>query len=167
MTLNTILDIVVIVLLIPTLVFAAMLNNRLTVLRKNKDQLGRLINSFNEATMRAESTVPKLRKAADEAGQALHEHVERAHTLRDDLAFMVERADSMASRLESTVRTARNEPKAPSAPAPNRMSAPLHAPRRTVASAAASLGSGDSGVGGDDERSEAERDLLRALQSAR
>ncbi|MFN3076227.1 MAG: DUF6468 domain-containing protein [Alphaproteobacteria bacterium] len=164
-----ILDIVVIALLVPTLVFAAMLNSRLTALRKNKDQLGRLINSFNEATVRAETGVPKLRKAVEEAGQSLHEQVERAQTLRDDLAFMVERADGMASRLEGNVRAARTETKASPPVPPVRMAgspAPLH--RRTVASTVASMASVDHGSGVDeDERSEAERELLRALQSAR
>ena len=100
MTLTLILDIVMALLLVATIVFAAILNTRLNTLRRNKDQLGRLIGNFNEATLRAESGIPKLRKAAEEAGLALHEQVERAQTLRDDLAFLIERADSMAAHLE-------------------------------------------------------------------
>ncbi|MEO5373331.1 MAG: DUF6468 domain-containing protein [Alphaproteobacteria bacterium] len=166
MTPSMILDIIVIVLLVPTIAFAAILNSRLNMLRRNKDQLGKLVGSFNEATLRAESGIPKLRKAAEEAGQTLQEQVEKAHTLRDDLAFMVDRAESMANRLEGSVRAARNEPKPAAAPPPR----PAPAPARRAPLSAAPLRA-DLGDGGmdddDDDRSEAERELLRALQSAR
>ncbi len=103
------LDIVIALLLVATIIFAAILNTRLNALRWNKSQLGRLITSFNEATLRAESGIPKLRKTAEEAGQSLHEQVERVQTLRDNLAFLIEWADSMAAQLEGTVRSARGE----------------------------------------------------------
>ena len=156
MTLTLILDIVMALLLVATIVFAAILNTRLNTLRRNKDQLGRLIGNFNEATLRAESGIPKLRKAAEEAGLALHEQVERAQTLRDDLAFLIERADSMAPHLEGTVQVARGEAK----------------PHRPAARRSLNLGLSPAPVEEmepiiDDERSEAERELLRALQSVR
>ncbi|WP_404384834.1 DUF6468 domain-containing protein [Caenispirillum salinarum] len=112
MDFKLILDIIVVLLLIPTIVFAVMLNNRLSVLRKNRDELARLIGQFNEATVRAESGIPRLRKAAEEAGKGLQDRVERANALRDDLAFLCERADETATALEQTLRAARNEMKA-------------------------------------------------------
>ncbi|TAN55713.1 MAG: hypothetical protein EPN20_19925, partial [Magnetospirillum sp.] len=101
------LDIVVSLLLIATIGYAVRLNSRLSALRKNRDDLAKTIINFNEATMRAESSIPKLRKAAEDAGQTLQERVEKAQSLRDDLAFMIERADTMANRLENAVRSAR------------------------------------------------------------
>ncbi|MGE5502940.1 MAG: DUF6468 domain-containing protein [Actinomycetota bacterium] len=152
-----ILDILVSVLLIVTIGFAIRLNGRLSALRKNRDDMAKIIVNFNEATVRAESSIPKLRKAAEDAGQALQERVEKAQSLRDDLAFMIERADTMANRLENAVRSARTEVR--SAPqAQGRISGGKAA---TVAAAAAA--SEQDG----DERSEAERELLRALQSMR
>lgn len=112
MDFKLILDIVVVLLLIPTIIFAVMLNNRLSVLRKNRDELARLIAHFNEATVRAESGIPRLRKAAEDAGKGLQDRVERANSLRDDLAFLCERADETAAGLEQAVRAARNEMKA-------------------------------------------------------
>ncbi|MCA1941274.1 MAG: DUF6468 domain-containing protein, partial [Caenispirillum bisanense] len=112
MDLKLILDVVVVLLLIPTIVFAVILNNRLGVLRKNRDELARLIAHFNEATVRAESGIPRLRKAAEDAGKGLQDRVERANALRDDLAFLCERADETALKLEQTLRAARNEMKA-------------------------------------------------------
>lgn len=157
-----ILDIVVSLLLVATLGYAAMLNQRLNALRKNRDDLAKIIVAFNEATVRAEASIPKLRKAAEEAGNGLHERVEKAQSLRDDLAFMIERADTMANRLENAVRSARTEVRS-SAPPPPRVGSQgaKAAQQATVAAAAAAS---DTDV---DERSEAERELLRALQAMR
>jgi len=163
---NLVLDVIIILLLVATIVFAWILNSRLAQLRNNRDDLARLVAAFNDATARAESGIPKLRQVAEEAGQSLQERVEKAQTLRDDLAFMIERADNMAGKLESSVRQARDEvrpmmqapppPAAPSRPArvqpPPPVADPVE-PRVTD--------------GPDDERSEAERELLRALQAVR
>ncbi len=161
------LDIVVSLLLIATIGYAVMLNSRLSALRKNRDDLAKTIINFNEATVRAESSIPKLRKAAEDAGQSLQERVEKAQSLRDDLAFMIERADTMANRLENSVRSARTEPKsaapaAPPTPAPLPRSSGSRAAQQAAIAAAAASAEAES-----DERSEAERELLRALQSMR
>jgi prefoldin subunit 5 len=170
------LDILVSLLLIATIGYAVMLNSRLSALRKNRDDLAKTIVNFNEATMRAESSIPKLKKAAEEAGHTLQERVEKAQSLRDDLAFMIERADTMANRLENAVRGARTDTKAMPAQAAPAVAAPAAvataplprsgaraAQAAAIAAAAAAAGAGE----GDDERSEAERELLRALQSMR
>src|ERR1700740_1755346 len=109
MTTQTILDIVVILLLVPTIVYAGILNRRLGALRRSRDELARIVASFNDATLRAEAGIPKLKKATTEANHTLKDRVEKAQTLRDDLAFMVERAEELATRLEGAVRAARHE----------------------------------------------------------
>jgi hypothetical protein len=163
------LDIVVSLLMIATIGYAVMLNNRLAALRKNRDDLAKVIINFNEATVRAESSIPKLRKAAEDSGSALQERVEKAQSLRDDLAFMIERADTMANRLENAVRSARTEVKVPQGKIGaasggtngNGGGSGKGAQAATVAAAAA------ASEAEADERSEAERELLRALQSMR
>lgn len=217
---DTIMDLAIISLLVPTIVYAVILNRRLSALRNSRDELAKVVSSFNEATMRAEAGIPKLKKATLDANNALQERVEKAHALRDDLAFMVERAEETADRLEGAVRTTRvvDAPQAvPAAPTPIRPASPRPAlPRavqgdpgvnaRTLAGAAMAARDGarnDDGeldlraaigaaraeakVNGqrepgpvfgaprplaeampaEDERSEAERELLKALQSAR
>jgi len=160
------LDLVVSGLLVATITYAVRLNNRLGALRKNRDDLAKIIVSFNEATVRAESSIPKLKRAAEEAGAGLQERVEKAQSLRDDIAFMIERADAMANRLENAVRSARTEVRSSAGPAaappPPRVASSRAAQQATVAAAAAAAEDTES-----DERSEAERELLRALQSMR
>jgi hypothetical protein len=109
MTTGTILDLVVIALLVPTIIYAVILNRRLMALRRSREELSKVVNSFNEATMRAEAGIPKLKKATTEANHTLKDRVEKAQTLRDDLAFMIERAEELAARLEGAVRVARAE----------------------------------------------------------
>lgn len=163
-----VLDLLVSVLLIATIAYAVTLNQRLTQLRKNRDEMAKIIVSFNDATMRAELSIPKLKKAAEDAGMALQDRVEKAHSLRDDLAFMIERADTMANRLENAVRSARTEVRPqiagqPAAAPPSRGgAAPSQNSRAATVAAAAAASEADV-----DERSEAERELLRALQSMR
>jgi hypothetical protein len=111
MTFAMILDVLVVLLLVPTIIFAVILNGRLSALRKNREELGRLIAAFNDATVRAEAGIPRLKRTSEEASKALQEKVEKAQMLRDDLAFMIERADQMASRLETAVRDAQEIPR--------------------------------------------------------
>lgn len=172
------LDIVVSLLLVATIGYAVMLNSRLTALRKNRDDLAKIIVAFNEATARAEASIPKLKRAAEEAGGGLQERVEKAQSLRDDLAFMIERADTMANRLENAVRSARTEVRSQPAQGPAQSSAPTSARgqasnaksglQASKAAQQATVAAAAAGSDADfDERSEAERELLRALQAMR
>ncbi|MDY0241248.1 MAG: DUF6468 domain-containing protein [Rhodospirillaceae bacterium] len=147
---KVVLDIIVAILLAATIAYAVMLNRRIGQLRRDRDDLAKLIAAFNDATARAEAGIPKLRRAAEEAGTGLQERVEKAQSLRDDLAFLIEHADSMANRLEGAVRSVRSDA---------RVGAMTQAPTPRVVSAARD--------GGEDDRSDVERELLRAMQSAR
>src|ERR1700761_168633 len=103
------LDILVSALLVATICYAWMLNRRLDQLRGNRDDMAKVITAFNDATQRAEASIPRLKRAAEEAGLAVQERVEKAQLLRDDLAFMIERGDALANKLEDQVRQARAE----------------------------------------------------------
>ncbi len=159
-----VLDLIIAVLLAATIAYAAVLNSKLNQLRKNRDELAKLVAAFNDATVRAEAGIPKLKRASEEASSTLIDRVEKAQSLRDDLAFMIERADAMANRLEGSVRSARSDarptPAAPArGPAPRPTSAPAMGPLPTLTATR----NDDL----DDDRSEAERELLRALQAVR
>ena len=202
MSAEILLNIVVICLLIPTIVFAVILNKRLEVLRSSRNDLGRLIEAFNEATTRAEAGIPRLKQAADSTGGALKDQIQKAQTLRDDLAFMIERAENALTRLESkasapiraaaAASSAERAEDAEPAPKPAKTSGkqkkrPLVDDPEEIMSSAVSVvedilrdnppgpatasgrrkASMVSFAGDDDERSEAERELLKALRSMR
>jgi cell division septum initiation protein DivIVA len=173
------LDLIIAVLLAATIVYAAILNGKLNQLRKNRDDLAKLVAAFNDATVRAEAGIPKLKRVSEEASSTLVERVEKAQSLRDDLAFMIERADAMANRLEGAVRSARVDVKPSPAPqagarparpatTPGSASPAAQSPAAPPAAAAAAAPLTASRTDDfDDDRSEAERELLRALQAVR
>ena len=104
-----ILDGLVIVLLVATIVYCALLNRRLGAMRRNEDELQLLIASFNQATARAEAGIGALKKAAEGVRESLHSEVEDAKALYDELSFMLERGDALAERMGGRISEARNE----------------------------------------------------------
>ena len=144
MSFSLVLDVLVAGLLIVTISYAVMLNRRLGSLRRDKAELEKLAAGFGEATARAEESIGKLKATADD----LRGRIDKAQALRDDLAFLIDRGGSAADRLEETVRAARNEGRV----------APKPAPRKKAK---------DDGNADVEPKSEAERELLKALQSAR
>ena len=103
-----IIDIVIIALLIPTIIYAYNLNKSLNLLRQNQKSLAQLISALNEATFKAESSIPKLKSVTEHSSEGLKEVVDNAKELKNDLLFINERADSLADRLENVISSSRN-----------------------------------------------------------
>jgi hypothetical protein len=130
---------VVILLLAAALPLVLKLDRTLAAVRRDRAVLEGSAGNLTEATRLAEGASIRLRAAAEGGGRQLAEKLAAAEPLRDDLRYLVERAEAMADRLEAAVRAARpmaQEPAAEEAPA---------------------------GAG----RSQAERALLRALRMGR
>ena len=106
-SLELIINLIIIILLVPTIIYAYKLNKNLTIMRENQNSLSRLIASLNEATVKAENSIPKLRNATEQSSQNLKDVVDNAKTLKDDLAFINERADNLAERLENVIHDGR------------------------------------------------------------
>ncbi len=160
-----IIDISVAVLLVVTIAYAITLNKRLMRLRKDKKDLENLAKTFGESTMRAEENINHLRTIA----QALDIQMERAQSLRDDLAFLADRGGSTADRLEDLVREARDGLGVK--PQPGRGAPASAMPSSTVepkvdAPSASKAKAKDLTTDDTEGRSEAERELMRALRDA-
>jgi hypothetical protein len=142
------LQVTLLVLLGAAIPFAMRLERALREIRKDRSAMETSAQGLSEAAAAAESAILRLRATAELAGRQVQERVTTAEPLRDDLRFLIERAETLADRLESLVRTGRpmagHEP--PQAPAPA-----AQRPMREPPSDAGPL------------RSQAERDLLRAL----
>ena len=146
-TLEWIATALLVVLLLALLPIGWRLERRIGALRREGNGLKDGAESLVQATTAAETALARLRATAEGAGRTVAERVAVAEKLRDDLAFLVERAETLADRLDGLVRDARplaaEAPPAPSAP-------PASAVAAAGGSAVAAL-------------SQAERDLLRAL----
>lgn len=139
-----VLEIVLVVLLVATLFHALRLERALGVLKRDRAVLEDLIAGFNGAAREAQSGVDRLRGAADGAGRQIARQVEEAAALKEDLLFLTERGGQLADRMESLIRHGRAIVEAP-------RPVPIAEPE-----------SGETRV-----RSQAERDLLKALRLAR
>lgn len=137
-----VLDLVLILLLAATLFHALRLERALGVLKRDRAALEALVAGFNASTQQAEHGIERLHAAADGAGRQVARQVEAAIALKDDLQFLMERGEALANRLDSAVRTARSR-----AAETLRTDPPAEEEPRV--------------------RSQAERDLLRALRMGR
>jgi hypothetical protein len=139
------LDIVLIGLLAATLFHAIRLERALGVLKRDRAELQELIANFNISTRQAEIGIERLHAAAEGAGQQIAHQVDAALALKDDLVLLIERGNELADRMDALVRAGR----------------PIagEAPRLTVVS--------DADVAHPRVRSQAERDLLKALRMAK
>jgi ABC-type transporter Mla subunit MlaD len=165
------LECALLLLLAATLFHALRLEKALGVLKRDRAVLEGLVEGFNESTRQAESGIERLRSAADGAGRQMARQTDVAQRLRDDLAFLSDRGDRLAERLESSVRAARMMGDGFGyAPAPAAVAALALVPASTQTASfddAAVAGGAAAGVGVPMLRSQAERDLMRALRAGR
>ena len=141
--LELIINLIIIVLLVPTIVYTYNLNNSLKELRQNQKSLAELVSALNEATFKAENSIPKLKTATEHSSEGLKEVVDNAKELKNDLLFINERADSLADRLENVISTSR---------APQKVEEGM---KKVLPTPNASA----------DERAAAEMELLKALRA--
>ncbi len=146
-------------LLTVTLFHAFRLEKALGALRRDRSALEELIAGFNDSTRQAEGGLERLRAVADGAGRQIARHVDQAKVLKNDLVFLSERGEKLADQLDKLVRQVRpaGEATSVSQAVPIRPMSVLHAvpPGPSVPEV-------DSRV-----RSEAEKELLRALRMTR
>ncbi len=147
MTVGLGIDLVVIPLLIATICFAAILNRKLDRLRHTGDEFRALIESFQEVSATAESSIARLKSAGEAWGGGPAQHASGTSALKDDLEFLVARGEALAERLAEETRAGR----APAAAAN---------PMRNVTQLRPAGGMTEASGAG-------ERELLKALEGAR
>ncbi len=143
---SLLLDGLVAVLLVATIAYAALLNRRLGTLRKGKEELREIVNSFDAAMTRIEIGLGKVKQAGTPTSGELKELVAEARALRDELSFLLDRGGALASRLEKSTKVRSRNANGRPGPA----SEGGYQPRQ-----------------GAGEGSEAAQELLEALRSAR
>jgi hypothetical protein len=156
------LEIALIVLLAVTLFHALRLERALGVLRRDRSALEELVAGFNASTRQAEQGIERLRAAADGTGRQIARQLDAAAALKDDLVFLIERGERLADRLDVLVRAGRQiSPEAP------RGVLPEYPRAETIAADPAAAEHTEPPGGEPRLRSQAERDLLRALRLQR
>ncbi len=149
MSLMAFLDVVVAILLVIAIGAAVVLNRRLAAFRAARGDFEQFIERFDMAAARAEAGVNALKMTSDATGRVLQQTVVRAQALRDEVAFLIERAEPMLDRLSTAHRAAAEAARA--RPVPAAAPAPVPPPPPVAKAAAPS----------------SEPDLLKALSSLR
>lgn len=101
--LNLILDVVILVLLGMTIVYAARLSLQLKRLRDSRGDMDKIVRELVRNIDKAERAVVMLRESADEQGAKLQRTIGNAVSLADELQLMTDSGDRLASRLEKLV----------------------------------------------------------------
>jgi Domain of unknown function (DUF6468) len=146
------LNALLVVLLTATLFHAVRLERALGVLKRDRSALETLVSEFNASTRAAEAGVERLRSATDGSGRQIQRQIDTATSLKDDLTFLVQRGEGLADRLDEVVRAAR----------PTLAAVEQPVPRAAYAPSVVTAGPEEPKL-----RSQAERDLLKALRMAR
>ena len=87
------------VLLLATIVYCAILERRLSALRKGQDGLKHTIGKLNEAIVAAGSSMRMLKSTAAGAAEALDERIARGRSLADELSILTSSGDRIAERM--------------------------------------------------------------------
>jgi hypothetical protein len=175
------LEVVLVLMLAATLFYALRLERALGVLKRDRTTLEGLVSGFNEATQQAQQGIERLHAAADGAGRQMARQIESVNSLKDDLQFLIERGDRLADRMDGLVRGAAATEQARAAPAEvPRPPLPENfrvspAPARGAVPDPARAQYADAAAEPADPpldaaarmRSQAERDLFKALRMAR
>jgi len=119
------LEIILTLLLAATLFFALRLERTIGVLRSDRAGLGEVLASIRTALNDAERGIQALQDMADHTGRGLTLEIDKAWQAQEDLRFLLDRLESVANRVESTIKTGRasatlNEEAKPVAAAPSK-----------------------------------------------
>lgn len=121
--------------------FAVRLERGLREIRRDREAMEGSAQGLSEAARMAEAAMVRLRASAELAGRQVAERTAAAEPLRDDLRYLVERAEALADRLEGLVRAGR--PMA--AEVPRATEAPLQSQAERDLMRALALGAGKAG----------------------
>ena len=100
MTLSLIVELLLSALLVLTLGYCALLERKLSLLRKGQDGLKETITELNTAITNAGVSMRMLKAAAAGATEKLEEEISRGRGLADELAVLTASGERIADRIE-------------------------------------------------------------------
>ncbi len=107
MTMELIIEALIVTLLIATCSYCYVLSRRLKILRSGQEELSALISKFDNASRRAEKNLSLIQTNGASVNRELSKAAESAHTLIDELSVMVNAGDNIACRIEGAMNEVR------------------------------------------------------------
>ncbi len=102
-TLTSVLEIGLCILLAATLVYCVMLERRLMAVRQGQQDLKKTIGDLNASIETAGAALRALQSAAGSMGEALDRKVTSARAAIDELSLVAASSERIAQRLESSI----------------------------------------------------------------
>jgi chromosome segregation ATPase len=90
-----------------TIFYCVRLNRRIRVLQDSKSELAELIRQFDESTQIATHSISEIHKASKKINENMQARLDKANYLADDLAFMIEKANKLAERMDGQISASR------------------------------------------------------------
>jgi hypothetical protein len=116
------LDCALAVLLLVAIAGGIVLNRRISSLKSQQTALDQAIHAFGIATHQAHEAIRQLKATSETAHNTFETETAAGKQLKDDLQFLIERAEKTAAQLENTLRRER-QTVAAERPAPPAMTA--------------------------------------------
>jgi hypothetical protein len=101
MTFSLIVEIALSVLLAATLVYCAILERRLAMLRKGQDGLKQTFVELNTAIVAASASMRALKESSAAAAETLDDRLSRARAMADELSVLTASGERIAERIVS------------------------------------------------------------------
>lgn len=101
MPVTLIVEILLSALLLATVIYCALLERKLSALRKGQDGLKETIGELNRAIVSASVSMRTLRATADDAGKNLQEQIAKARGMIDELSLLNVSGERIAQRIVS------------------------------------------------------------------
>ncbi len=99
MNISFFVELTLIGLLAATLVYCALLERKLSALRKGQDGLKKIITDLNGAIISAGASMRALKASAAEAAQTLDARIASARNLNDELSLLAASGERIAERI--------------------------------------------------------------------
>lgn len=112
MNVSIVINAVFIVCMAVGIVYVWRLQKTLNGLNKNRQEMEKFVADFSGSIQRAQKAINDLQQTARDVGVDVENHLTRAQGLRDELSFLVEAADKIATRLTDNTTTAQSDAKA-------------------------------------------------------
>jgi len=96
------LNLIIVGLLMATISYCWVLNKRIKILQDGKSELANLLQYFDESTSRASESIVALQSASKKIGENIQSRIDKVNYLMDDLAFMVEKGNKLADKLDAS-----------------------------------------------------------------
>jgi hypothetical protein len=107
MSYTIIIDIALGGLLAATIFYTTRLYKKMADLKLYQQDLQQLAAQFTHATDTAQQAISVLKETTEQSGSLLESHIRKAHSLKEDLNFMSDRAASLTTVLEGNIAEAR------------------------------------------------------------